>query len=145
MKNLNVSDGTVHLQIPWNLGALGGLLDQIEALSEARSWAPSLTNKTMLVLEELIVNALTHGGRHIESGVVRVRINERQEGLMLEIYDNGDAFDPLVFPAPDLDADLDSRPVGGLGVFLSIKLSSSLSYERKDGFNVVRLCLEASL
>jgi serine/threonine-protein kinase RsbW len=144
MKNPDESDNTVLLQISWDLDALGGLLDQIEALSEARSWAPSLTNKTMLVLEELIVNALTHGGRQIESGVVRVHIDERQEGLMLEIYDNGDAFDPLVFPAPDLDADLDSRPVGGLGVFLTMQLSSSLSYERIDGFNHVSLCLKAS-
>lgn len=144
MNKIDASDNIVEIQIAWDLDALGGLLDQIEALGEARSWPPSWANKAMLVLEELIVNAITHGGRQIEDGVVRVRLDKRQNGLFLEIFDNGDAFDPLVFPAPDLDADLDDRPVGGLGVFLTIQLSSSLSYERKDGFNVVRLCLEAS-
>lgn len=143
MKYTDGSDNTVILRISWDLNALGGLLDQLDALGQSRAWPADLKNKAMLVLEELVVNAITYGGRQPETGLLEIQLCEQAAGLLVDIRDNGLAFDPFSLPAPDIDADLDSRPIGGLGVFLTKELSSSFAYERKDGLNHVHLCIQA--
>jgi len=143
MTPTNESGNTVALHISWDLNALGVLWDQLDALSETRAWSPALKNKAMLVLEELLVNAITYGGQRPETGFLEVVLHEQPACLLMDIRDNGEAFDPFSLPAPDIEADLDSRPIGGLGVFLTKALSSSFSYVRKEGFNHVHLCIQA--
>ena len=58
---------------------------------------------------------------------------------MLEFRDQGPAFDPLSGPAPDLDAPLEQRPVGGLGLVLVRALVEDARYLREGPFNVLRL------
>jgi serine/threonine-protein kinase RsbW len=50
--------------------------------------------------------------------------------LTVMIRDHGEPFDPASAPAPDLDADLENRPVGGLGIFLMRQLMDEIRYER---------------
>jgi serine/threonine-protein kinase RsbW len=142
MTHTDESDNTVALHMSWDLKALGGLWDQLDALSESRAWSPALKNKTMLVLEELLVNAITYGGQRPETGFLEVVLREQPAYLLMDIRDNGEAFDPFSLPVPDIEADLDSRPIGGLGVFLTKALSSSFYYERKEGLNHVHLCIQ---
>lgn len=143
MTHTDESDNTVALYMSWDLNALGGLWDQLDALSESRAWSPALKNKVMLVLEELLVNAITYGGQRPETGFLEVVLREQPACLLVDIRDNGEAFDPFSLPAPDIEADLDSRPIGGLGVFLTNALSSSFSYQREEGLNHVHLCIQA--
>ena len=55
--------------------------------------------------------------------------------LSMEIADNGIAFDPLQLPAPDLHAEIDDRPIGGLGIFLVRELMDSVTYRRDGDWN----------
>ena len=40
---------------------------------------------------------------------------------------------------PDIGLDIEDRPVGGLGIFLIREMMDSMSYEYKDGCNVLKL------
>jgi anti-sigma regulatory factor (Ser/Thr protein kinase) len=102
-----------------------------------------------LVLEELLTNirlyAYRDGPGHI---VVNAGIHSCREGvspesgqavsdnadgrfLHLEIIDWGPAFNPLEDSAfPDLEGDIDERPIGGLGVHLVRQVSESVTYVR---------------
>ena len=82
---------------------------------QQQRWLPSLLHKAMLVVEELVVNVLTYGGQQRNTGMVQIQLQEQADQLCIDIYDNGAAFDPLSLAEPDVDADLDSRGVGGLG------------------------------
>ena len=135
------NDETFALTIPWDLQAIGDLIEQMQTLGQRRRWSPSLLHKAMLVVEELVVNALTYGGQQRNTGMVQIQLQEQADQLCIDIYDNGAAFDPLSLAEPDVDADLDSRGVGGLGVFLVRELSSVCRYEREDGMNHVHLSL----
>mgnify|MGYP003444340506 CR=1 FL=1 len=64
--------------------------------------------------------------------------------LALAFRDDGAAFDPLARADPDLDAGIDERPIGGLGIFLVRELAESVSYERIGRDNVLRVHLRAS-
>ena len=119
---------------------LPALLDAIEGLAGEHNWTDSFRTNVLLVVEELVVNAISYGGRTAEDGWVTVRLLGTPEGLSLEIADNGVAFDPLAStPEPSLDQDLDSRAVGGLGVFFVRELTDSQHYARINGENRVTL------
>jgi len=88
-----------------------------------------------LVLEEVLMNVISYGAG--DGAVPHVQLNMAQKDgtLSLEIADNGIAFDPLQLPAPDLDAEIDDRPIGGLGIFLVRELMDSVTYRRDGDWN----------
>lgn len=64
-----------------------------------------------------------------------------EDGLALDVRDDGQAFDPTVTPASDLDAAMERRAIGGWGLHLVRSLSDHIEYCRRDGSNHVRLLL----
>src|SRR5262249_39719305 len=46
-----------------------------------------------LILNELVTNAVKHGGRNQAAQVIRVSLTEQDEGLRLCVEDDGDGFD----------------------------------------------------
>ena len=53
--------------------------------------------------------------------------------------DSGSPYNPLEADIPDVELDIEDRPVGGLGIFLIREVMDSMSYEYKDGCNVLKL------
>ena len=48
-------------------------------------------------------------------------------------------FDPSQMPDTDTWANLESRPIGGLGVFFVLRAMDGVAYRREDGCNIVTL------
>lgn len=72
-----------------------------------------------LCLEELITNTIEHGLHSAPDRVICVRLSISEEWLEIVVKDDAPPFDPFAqAPAPDLDADVDARAIGGLGVHL---------------------------
>ena len=76
-----------------------------------------------LALEEVVVNVIDYAYPEGEATVV----------------DSGYPFDPTSVLEPDTTLDAQKRPIGGLGILLSRKLTDSISYTRRDGKNVLSL------
>ena len=60
----------------------------------------------------------------------------------MTVRDWGTPFNPLDSAAPDLSADISSRQVGGLGIYLVKQMAGRLTYEYRDGGNVLTLWFE---
>lgn len=86
-----------------------------------------------LVLDEMLINLAMHGG--LADRTVSVRLSIEPAAVQGEIVDGGKPFDPRATADPDVTAKMADRPVGGLGLFLVRKLTSSLDYVRRDGRN----------
>jgi len=87
-----------------------------------------------LAAEELGLNAMTHGRPTQGEGAVELSIEVVSEGeVRLTVLDDGEAFDPTALGAPDTDAPLEDRRVGGLGVHLVRQMADGVTYERRDG------------
>jgi len=99
--------------------------------------------KLQLIVEELAMNVIHHGSDGRDCNV-ELELEWNQPDLLLLFRDNGKKFDPLTVPPPDLDATLEDRPVGGLGLFLVKKMSSELRYNFADGFNQLKLRINCS-
>ncbi len=70
---------------------------------------------------------------------VRVEVEEDPMAVVVTFIDRGKPFDPLERGAPDVTLSAEDRPIGGLGVFLVRKTMDDMSYEYKDGQNILRI------
>lgn len=60
--------------------------------------------------------------------------------MIMIFTDGGIPFNPLVdSPEPDLDAPVETRRVGGLGIFMAKNLSNEMFYSRDNGKNILKL------
>lgn len=115
------------------------ILDGLERVSEEHHWEAGLHMQVALVVEELVVNAASYGGRAPGEGWVDVQIVRTSDGLRIVIEDNGDPFDPFSVSEPDTELDLDSRAIGGLGVHFVREMTDQQRYERDGPINRVTL------
>ena len=98
----------------------------IEAFCELQGVAPADALRLTLIVEELFTNTIVHGhGGDQESPVcIEVAIGPTQ--MTLRYQDSAPPFDPLRYlqeAHPDLDAHVDERRVGGLGLPLVARLT----------------------
>src|ERR1051326_9001098 len=92
-----------------------------------------------LALEEHLANIFNYGYETGGNPEVVVRLERRQTDFLVEISDNGKAFNPLDHPEPDIKRPLEERPIGGLGIHLIRKFVDQLSYRREAGRNVLTM------
>jgi serine/threonine-protein kinase RsbW len=126
-----------------DLARLAMLLDGVEGFGQSQHWPVKVVTQVRLALEEVIVNVITYGSPG--QGAPHLKIDVKQEASQLHILvaDNGMPFDPLQLAPPDLDAALEEREIGGLGVFLVSQLMDTVSYQRDGNWN--RLLMIKSL
>lgn len=102
-----------------------------------------------LVAEELLVNVFSYAYPDGMSGEAEIDIYvERVEGrslLCFSVKDWGAPFNPFEeTEEPDLTLDTESRPIGGLGVFLIKSVSARQTYSFEDGANLINVFFDMS-
>jgi ubiquinone/menaquinone biosynthesis C-methylase UbiE/anti-sigma regulatory factor (Ser/Thr protein kinase) len=88
-----------------------------------------------LAIEELVTNCIKYGYRDTAAHVIDIALSIVDRSLRMEVIDDGQPFNPLDAPAPDLSLPLEKRPIGGLGLHLLRALADDVRYERQDGTN----------
>ena len=90
--------------------------------------------------EEIFIN-IAHYAYKPETGkaIVRVDVEEDPVQVTITFVDNGMPFDPLAMEEPDVSLPAEAREIGGLGVFLARKAMDDVSYQYKDGQNILTL------
>jgi len=96
-------------------------------------------SRILIMLEELITNAAKYGYRNRAAGIAEVALQLEPPHLTIEFVDDGDPFDPLAAPPPNLEAPLDERDLGGLGVHILRALAEEIRYTRQEQRNVLQL------
>lgn len=130
--------GETEITVKADAAAVAAVEAVVEAFTLDNDLGPRAEHTLSLVVEELVANVVNHGFRGGEPGQMTVRLSVDAESVAGEIVDEGAAFDPSEAPPPDLDAEIEDRHVGGLGVHLVRKLTRSFEYRRVDGRNVSR-------
>ncbi len=129
----------LRLELDSNLEALAEIERQVETFADQQGWPGDLLFHVQLGLEELAVNIINHG--YGESGhTFQIDILSRPDALTIELVDEAKPFDPLKdAPKPDVDAELEDRSVGGVGVHLVRELMDESTYTWQDGRNRLTL------
>jgi serine/threonine-protein kinase RsbW len=99
-----------------------------------------------LLIEEIFMNVCCHAypeGRH---GVVTLTYTVPAPGeLSVEVADQGAEFNPLMAAPPDITLNLESRPIGGLGILLAKTLAQTISYRRDRDWNRLTFGISAGI
>jgi len=122
-------------------------LEQLEAIREFAARAAkdagmddSAVYAVELCMDEACSNVIEHAYEGKNGGEIECTCDADDKNLTIIIHDHGKSFDPESIALPNLDADLDSRPVGGLGIFLMKKLMDEVHFEPQgEAGNVLTL------
>ena len=122
--------------------------DEIDAISEfidellaSVPFDAEARTQLDMAVEEIFVN-ISHYAYGEGTGDVVVRGSVAAEPpytVTLAFEDEGKAFNPLDRKPPDLTPAVRRRQIGGLGIFLARSMSDDISYERKDGKNILTI------
>jgi serine/threonine-protein kinase RsbW len=87
-----------------------------------------------LVADELCSNVINHAYDG-QAGWIEITVEPVEQGVQLVIRDWGQSFDPATVPVPNVDAPLEERTLGGLGLFLVRNLMDEVHFRRngRDG------------
>lgn len=115
------------------------LNEAIDQFALEQAWSDESLFQVKLVLEELVTNVINHGAPDGLAPQIEFHCMQVQQFLTIHMADTGIAFDPLQKAAPDLDASIDERAIGGLGVYLVRELMDEVHYQRNNGWNQLQL------
>lgn len=93
-----------------------------------------------VAIDELFGN-IAHYAYNPEIGTatVRVEVTENPLAVVITFIDNGVPYDPLAKEDPDITLSAEERGIGGLGIYMVKKSMDDVSYEYRDGKNILRI------
>ena len=112
------------------------ILPLLESFARQQRLAPQVLHAADLALEEHVTNVMCYAYEDTAPHEIRIRLRVEDQGLLIEIEDDGRPYDPLAHPPVDVSLPLEEKPVGGLGIHLIRSLMDEVSYRRESGKNI---------
>jgi len=110
---------------------LKNIVSMTESVFSELGLAPELRNVVDLATEELFVNMVTYDTESEED--ILIEMEPHVLGLEVRLTDyDVERFDPTSVASVDVDAPLDQRTPGGLGLYLVMKMVDSIHYEYRN-------------
>ena len=93
-----------------------------------------------IAIDELFGN-IAHYAYNPEVGdaTVRVEVMETPLAVVITFIDKGVPYDPLAKEDPDTTLSAEEREIGGLGIYMVKKTMDEITYEYKDGQNILKI------
>ena len=119
-------------------------LDRVIGFVDEQLEAADCPVKTQMqidvAVEEIFVNIASYAYvPNTGNATLRVDVHDDPAAVTLIFSDSGIPFDPLAKEDPDVTLSIQERPIGGLGIFMVKKSMDDVSYEYKDGHNVLTI------
>jgi serine/threonine-protein kinase RsbW len=119
-----------------DLAELNRMAADIETFATENGIDPAVAHSFNLCLDELFTNTVSYGQPH----EVKLELHATSHEIVAILRDDGRAFDPLTqAPQPDLHAPVESRKIGGLGVYFVKTLMSRVHYRREGSWNILEM------
>ena len=113
-----------------------------DEFAERHQVADEARFQLQLCLEEMVLNVINYGFEDGAEHEIHVDFEFQIDSrvVTVNILDDGRRFDPLTeVPEPDIDAKLEDRTVGGLGVHFVRRFMDDADYRHEDGKNRLTL------
>ena len=114
-------------------------VDFVNVQLEAAGCPPKTMIQIDVAIDELFGNIAHYAyGKGTGDATVRVEVTE-EPAVIITFIDSGIPYNPLEKPDPDVAQSLEERQIGGLGIFMVKKSMDDITYEYKDGQNILRI------
>lgn len=128
-----------HLTLKNDINQVSLLHEFIDDSVKASKLDSSLTDSLNLAVEEAVVNVINYAYPEGTEGEVNLDSAVTDGALTFTVTDCGKPFDPTARAKVDINAGVEERPVGGLGIHLVRQIMDDVRYERRGGKNVLIL------
>ena len=93
-----------------------------------------------IAIDELFGNIARYAyNPGVGPATVRVEVSDDPLAVEITFIDGGVPYDPLKKEDPDVTLSAEEREIGGFGIFMVKKSMDSISYEYKDGKNILAI------
>ena len=93
-----------------------------------------------IAIDELFGNIAHYAySPDIGDASVRVEVVEDPLAVVITFIDKGVPYDPLAKADPNTTLSAEEREIGGLGIFMVKKSMDDITYEYKDGQNILKI------
>lgn len=126
------------LEIPADMEYLDQVMNLLESSLEEAEVEPQTAMKICVSAEEIFTNIASYA-YDAEDGTAKVccDISDDNSEVTVSFLDQGKQYNPLAKPDPDITLSVEERPIGGLGVYMTKKMMDDVSYEYRDGNNIL--------
>lgn len=127
------------LIVSGKLESLGAIAKYVMSAAKEAGLEKKAAYKLRLAIDEVATNIVTHGYEEANlEGDIYLATKIDEKTLTISVEDNAIAYDPTQNNAVELEllnAPLEERPIGGLGVFLALDGVDNFTYEREGDRN----------
>ena len=111
----------------------------VNAQLEQSGCPPKIQMQIDIAIDELFGN-IAHYAYDPDVGPATMRVEVDEEPcVIITFIDNGVPYDPLGKEDPDITLSAEERGIGGLGVYMVKKSMDDVSYEYRNGQNILRI------
>jgi serine/threonine-protein kinase RsbW len=82
-----------------------------------------------LAVDEACANIIEHGYKGMDPGSIILSFRIEPDRILVSITDFGRIFEPAETPKPNVEAALEDRELGGLGLFLIYQTMDNIDYQ----------------
>ena len=112
----------------------------VEKNLETLDCSPRTRMQIRIAVDEIFSNIVLHAGlREDDTVTVVMYTGEEPRSVMITFMDSGIPFDPLTAAEPQLASSARKRHIGGLWVHLLKRIMDEVSYEYRDGQNILTI------
>lgn len=131
MKELTIEATTENIEAVTNF-----VNEQLESLD----CSMKVQMQVDIAIDELFSN-IAHYAYNPKTGsaTVQVEVTEDPLAVVITFIDHGTPYDPLAKEDPNTKLSAEERQIGGLGIYMVKKTMDDVSYEYKDGRNILKI------
>jgi len=90
-----------------------------------------------LAVDEACTNIIEHGYKNMDPGSIILSFRIEPDRILVSITDFGHIFEPAEAPKPDVEAALEDRELGGLGLYLIYQTMDNIDYQTSEDGNTL--------
>ncbi len=116
------------------------VLSFIDGILEEKECSMKAQMQIDVAVEELFVNIASYAyAPSVGKATLRVEFGGDPLSASITFIDQGVPYDPLAKEDPDVTLSAEEREIGGLGIYMVKKSMDKITYEYKDGSNVLTI------
>jgi len=121
-----------HIALDASIDSLEALRNTVASVARRAGATEVVVGAISLAVDEAVTNVILHGyGSH--HGPIELTAEVEAGEIVVRVADRAPLFDPLAAPAPDMHTPVESRRIGGFGVYLIKRNVDSFEHAGRPG------------
>ncbi len=133
--------GYYTFDVPATISSLSELTIRLENICNNLGVEGVKRSRILICTEEIFTNIVKYGYEHEESTTIGINIKHAENDINITFIDTGKEFNPLEHSDPDITLSTEERQIGGLGIYMVKQAMDKVSYDYKDGQNVLTISM----